>query len=129
MIQPDGAAYRSAGPSAKKRSRGPHDHYKASFIDYARSSAKACGMQVTSRSRTRLPLRVVMANNVRRLRTARLWSQEHLAERAGLSQVYVSQIETAKTAASVNTIEKLAAALGIDPEALFARRSPAQTDQ
>lgn len=63
-----------------------------------------------------------MANNVRRLRLGREWSQEYLAEQAGLSQVYISQIETAKTAASVNTIEKVAAALEVDPEVLFTRR-------
>ncbi len=67
------------------------------------------------------PLRSVLADNVRRARDARGWSQEHLAERAGLTQVYISQIETSKTAASVDTIEKLAAGLDVDARELLHR--------
>lgn len=60
------------------------------------------------------PLRSVLAENVRRARDERGWSQEFLAERAGLTQVYISQIETSKTAASVDTIEKLAAGFEVN---------------
>ncbi|WP_295680815.1 helix-turn-helix transcriptional regulator [uncultured Nevskia sp.] len=60
------------------------------------------------------PLRSVLAENVRRARDERGWSQEFLAERAGLTQVYISQIETSKTAASVDTIEKLAAGFDVN---------------
>jgi transcriptional regulator with XRE-family HTH domain len=60
-------------------------------------------------------LRITLGKNVRRFREALGWSQERLGEAAGLSQVYVSQVETAKTAASVDTIEKLAAGLGRSP--------------
>ncbi len=67
------------------------------------------------------PLRSVLAENVRRARDARGWSQEHLAERAGLTQVYISQIETSKTAASVDTIEKLAAGFEMDARELLFR--------
>lgn len=67
------------------------------------------------------PLRSVLAENVRRARDARGWSQEHLAERAGLTQVYISQIETSKTAASVDTIEKLAAGFDVDARELLHR--------
>ena len=49
---------------------------------------------------------------VRRARLGAGLSQEALAERAGLSQVYISQIESAKTAASVDTIERIAEGLG-----------------
>jgi len=67
------------------------------------------------------PLRSVLAENVRRARDVRGWSQEHLAERAGLTQVYISQIETSKTAASVDTIEKLAAGFDVDARELLLR--------
>ena len=52
---------------------------------------------------------------MRALRDDRGWSQEHLAEKSGLTQVYISQIENSKTAASVDTLEKLAS--GFDESA------------
>lgn len=64
-------------------------------------------------------LRKVFARNLQRERQQLRWSQEHLAERAGLSQVYVSQLENGKSAASIDTIEKIAAALGHEPANLL----------
>ena len=66
-------------------------------------------------------LRSVLADNVRRAREQRGWSQEYLGEVSGLSQVYISQIETAKTAASVDTIEKIASGFGESAEGLLRR--------
>jgi transcriptional regulator with XRE-family HTH domain len=66
-------------------------------------------------------LRSVLAANVRTARDELGWSQERLGESAGLSQVYISQIEGAKTAASVDTIEKLAHGLRKKPEDLLTR--------
>lgn len=68
-----------------------------------------------------LKLRRVLASNVRRARKARAWSQEQLAEATGLTQVSISQIETAKAAASVDTIEKIADGLGTEPSILLHR--------
>lgn len=64
-------------------------------------------------------LRSILAGNVRAVRDSRGWSQEQLAERAGLTQVYISQVETSKTAASVDTIEKLAHGLEVDAGSLL----------
>lgn len=64
-------------------------------------------------------LRRILGNNLRRERLALHLSQEVLAERAGLSQVYVSKVETAKAAASIDAIEKLAIAIGKDPTTLL----------
>lgn len=64
-------------------------------------------------------LRAVLGKNVRTNRERLGISQEELGERAGLSQVYVSQVETAKTAASVDTIEKLAIGLRVPPNDLL----------
>lgn len=44
-----------------------------------------------------------------------------MGEVSGLSQVYISQIETAKTAASVDTIEKIASGFGESAEGLLRR--------
>lgn len=58
-------------------------------------------------------LRTVLARNVRQARRGREWSQEQLAERAGLSAVYVSQIESALKACSIDVIEALSIAFGV----------------
>lgn len=50
---------------------------------------------------------------VRRLRESRAWSQERLAEHAGLNRTYVGEIERGTVIASIVTVEKLARALGI----------------
>ena len=55
-------------------------------------------------------LRLLLARNVRQARKDRGWSQEQLAERASLSSVYVSQIESSLKAASIDVIESLAQA-------------------
>jgi XRE family transcriptional regulator, regulator of sulfur utilization len=50
---------------------------------------------------------------VRRLREAHAWSQERLAEHAGLNRTYVGEIERGTAIASIVTVEKLAYALGV----------------
>lgn len=66
-------------------------------------------------------LRHVLGANVRRERTARSWAQEELAHQAKLSQTYISQLESGLRAVSVDTIEQLAGAFGIEPELLLRR--------
>lgn len=51
---------------------------------------------------------------VRDLRRARGWSQEHLAELAGLDRTYVSGLERGKRNPALSTQERLARALGSD---------------
>lgn len=67
----------------------------------------------------KLGLRRVLAANVRRERLAREMSQEELASAAGLSQTYVSLVESATPATSIDSIEKLAIALGIEASELL----------
>lgn len=50
---------------------------------------------------------------VRRLREARGWSQEQLAEHATLNRSYVGEIERGAAIASLVTVEKLARALRV----------------
>ncbi|MCX4163125.1 MULTISPECIES: helix-turn-helix domain-containing protein [Paraburkholderia] len=56
---------------------------------------------------------------VRRLREARGWSQEQLAEHAGLNRSYVGEIERGSVIASIVTVEKLAQALDATIAALL----------
>ncbi|MFC4251560.1 MAG: helix-turn-helix domain-containing protein [Sinimarinibacterium flocculans] len=69
----------------------------------------------------KISLRERLAVNVRNERHARQWTQEDLAHRSGVSQRYISRVESAKSAISVDTIEKLAEAFGIDGELLLRR--------
>ena len=64
-------------------------------------------------------VRKILASNVRRERMARGWSQEGLGSKAGTSQVYISEIETGKKAASVDVLEALASALSCEPYELL----------
>ncbi|MBR9814501.1 helix-turn-helix transcriptional regulator [bacterium] len=66
-----------------------------------------------------MALRERLAGNVRRLRALRGWSQESLGEHADLSQVYVSKIENALVATSVDAVAHLARALDMDPATLL----------
>lgn len=60
------------------------------------------------------PLRTVFASNLRRERVAAGLSQEELAEKSGLSTIYISQLELAKKSASLDAIHQLAQALELD---------------
>ena len=60
-----------------------------------------------------MTLRRILARNLKRLRRERGLTQEELADLAGLNRNYVGMIERQENAASVDTVEALAAALQI----------------
>jgi DNA-binding XRE family transcriptional regulator len=66
-----------------------------------------------------MSLTEVMAANVRRARHVAKLTQEELAARAGVSARYLGSIERAEVSATVTVLERLAAALGVDPCALI----------
>ena len=49
--------------------------------------------------------------NLQRLRRAKGWSQEELADRAGVHRTYVSGVERGQRNPTITIVEKLAAAL------------------
>ena len=63
-------------------------------------------------------LRDLVAINIGRLRRENGWTQEDLAERAGLSARYVGQIERAQASMSISVLGRIADALAISPAAL-----------
>ena len=65
-------------------------------------------------------IRTRFGARVRQLRNGRGWSQEELADRAGLHRTYVGSIERGEQNLSLVNIEKLAATLGVSLSELFA---------
>ncbi len=66
-----------------------------------------------------IPIETVVSENIKTLRKQLGWSQELLAERTGVSAPYITQIEVGKRTPSLDIVEKLAAALGVEYKTLF----------
>ena len=66
-------------------------------------------------------IRDVFADNLKKFRQARGWSQAFLAEKAEISTNYIGILENAVKFPSSEMIQKLALALEIDPTDLFAK--------
>jgi transcriptional regulator with XRE-family HTH domain len=60
-----------------------------------------------------------LGKRVRELRTARAWSQERLAEEAGMHRTYMWGIEQGARNPSLRHLSRLADALGIPLQTLF----------
>ncbi len=69
-----------------------------------------------------MDIRKVIAHNVREFRQERIWSQEELADRAGVHRTYISQVERAVTNPTATVIAKIADALGVKPAELLMDR-------
>ncbi|KAJ54013.1 MAG: helix-turn-helix transcriptional regulator [Tateyamaria sp.] len=69
-----------------------------------------------------MKLRERVGLNVRNLRNSRGLSQEQLALAAEVDRSYISEIELAKNSASIDVLERIADALGVDPKELFNER-------
>lgn len=63
-----------------------------------------------------------MARNLRILRKQKEFSQEELAFQAGINRNYVGQIEREEKLPTIDTIEKLANTLDINPVNLLGRQ-------
>ncbi len=61
-----------------------------------------------------------LAHQMRMLRFKRGWSQETLAEVAGLHRTYISGIERAERNVGLDNVEKIAAAFGLPISELLA---------
>ena len=59
------------------------------------------------------------AGNVRRLRAKKRLSQKALADRVGISVSYVSMLERGQRSPPLETVEKMARALGVSPASLL----------
>jgi transcriptional regulator with XRE-family HTH domain len=73
-----------------------------------------------------MDIREVFARNLRRYRRAARLSQEELAHRSDLDRTYISSLERRVYAASIDVVDRLAAALEIQAADLLVRPSPAR---
>lgn len=64
--------------------------------------------------------RTILAKNLRRLRQERGFSQEALADAADLDRTYISSLERERYAATVDTLDSIANALGVEAVQLLA---------
>ena len=69
-----------------------------------------------------MDIRQVVAQNVRGFRQNYAWSQEELAERAGLHRTYISGVERGIRNPTVTVLAKIAKALGVKPAELLSDR-------
>ena len=63
--------------------------------------------------------RDVLSSNLKRIRGRASLTQRDLAKLCGCAQGYISALETGGYGASINTLERLAAALGVNPAELL----------
>jgi transcriptional regulator with XRE-family HTH domain len=68
-----------------------------------------------------MDIRRQLARNIKRLRQARGWSQEELADEAGLHRTYVSGIERGVRNPTITIVAVLAKALAVAPAELLAQ--------
>lgn len=65
-------------------------------------------------------LAAAVGKRIKVLRSQWRWTQEHLAERTGLTAKFISEVETGKTNPSLRTLESIADALKVSLPSLFA---------
>ena len=68
-----------------------------------------------------MDIREVFARNLRRYRRAAKLSQEELAHRSDIDRTYISSLERSVYAASIDVVDRLAAALEIQAADLLVR--------
>jgi len=64
--------------------------------------------------------RELLSKNIVRLRSVRGWSQEALALESGLHRTFIAHVERQVRNISLDNIEKIATALGVSIQDLFA---------
>lgn len=70
----------------------------------------------------------LLARNLRRLRQENSWSQHDLADEANVRQALVSSIEVAKANPTIESLDRIAAAFGVDvADLLNAQEEPKRT--
>jgi transcriptional regulator with XRE-family HTH domain len=66
-----------------------------------------------------MKLRAVVARNLRVVRKQKGFTQEELADLAGINRNYVGQIEREEKSPTIDLLERLTLALDVEPEVFF----------
>ena len=61
----------------------------------------------------------IIGDRIRAYRNQKGWSQEYLAEKADVHRTYIGQLERGKKNATIESISKIAGALGVSLSRLF----------
>lgn len=70
-------------------------------------------------SKKTLSTRSIFAENLRKLRQSRGFSQEKLAELSGLHRTYIGSVERGERNISIDNMERIAIALNVDTQSLL----------
>ena len=70
-----------------------------------------------------------LGNNIRNIRKQHGLRQEQLAEACNTATSYIGLMETYKNVPKLSTIEKIAAALNVEPEILFKKSEVEKKDE
>lgn len=70
-------------------------------------------------NKTKSEVLILFGDRIRLLRKQNGFSQDELADKAGVHRTYIGMIERAEKNITLTNIEKLAKALGVDIKALF----------
>lgn len=76
----------------------------------------------TAKQKKTTPSKVLLAKNLRVLRAANDWSQMTLSERSGVDSKYIVGLEKGVRRPSLDTLDKLATAFGLEPFELLQPR-------
>lgn len=68
---------------------------------------------------SRLPEAIAFGKNLRRLREAKGWTLEQMAEEAGMNELQAGHVERGASDPKLSTILKLARAFGMTPSELL----------
>ncbi|WP_072790961.1 helix-turn-helix domain-containing protein [Duganella sacchari] len=68
----------------------------------------------------KLSARAILASNVTRLRAQKKWSQEMLGFETGLHRTFIAHVERQARNISIDNLEKIALALGVETYQLLA---------
>jgi transcriptional regulator with XRE-family HTH domain len=64
----------------------------------------------------------ILAENVKRLRLEKEWSQEDCAEKCGLHRTYIGAVERGERNITLATLDRIAAAFGVSAIELLTRK-------
>ena len=76
-----------------------------------------------------MELEKTVIDNIKRIRKEKHITQEQLAEACNTATSYIGHMETYKNVPKLSTIEKIAAALNVEPEILFKKSEVEKKDE